>query len=339
MVKKNIVVPSSIPEMLSVQRWQSMPVPARPLSDVTVESCGKVIMTGEHAVMYGAKAVAAALVDKRMFVSVSFHDDIDSGVKVFLFEKDFTAECVSTIHKALELLRIKVERGMSVHIQSHIPLGAGLGASAALCVGVIRALAACYDITLSSERLMGLANILEERFHGSPSGLDVAAVCLFSVAPLISFAKREGKPHYVTLPSPRCFHFWLVDSTLRSSTKAMVERSGGYFSSSQCAQRVAAFDDCHDLFVKACRLQDHNLLAQSMTRSAELLSAIDVVGARLSQMMEKLLDLGVLAAKPTGSGGAGYVLVLLPSDPQQRQSVCEHIESHYPQSAHMELVI
>jgi mevalonate kinase len=133
------------------------------LQRATASAAGKVILLGEHVVVHGHPALVAG---------------IDRGVRVTIVPGPPAASAVqvepalaSAIALAARLLRLE-GRPFAVEIAGDLPVGMGLGSSAALAVALLRALAASAGETLRDDAAAARAHEIERLFHGTPSGVD-----------------------------------------------------------------------------------------------------------------------------------------------------------------------
>ena len=115
----------------------------------------------------------------------------------------------------------------SVSGESTLPLGAGLGSSAALAVGLLKGVTKLKGISLTTNELSQKANRLEKIFHGSPSGLDVAVVAHDS--PIVFEKSGETTTLKKLEYKKSSFNFVLIDSKSRASTKEMIAIASKYF--------------------------------------------------------------------------------------------------------------
>jgi mevalonate kinase len=191
-------------------------------------------------------------------------------------------------------------------------LGAGVGSSASLCVSVIRGLCQVCGISLTPAKLSALANRLERRFHGNPSGLDTAVVALEQA---ILFERgRDAEAITVNKPKnsslPWCFA--LLDTGVRSPTINMVKLAEPWFKQAG-ESAISRFNAITDSAVRSLRDGDTQLLAKALTECHELLELTGVVTDPVKKMIDLAHNHGALAAKVTGAGGGGCVLALLPA--------------------------
>ncbi len=195
---------------------------------------GKTILLGEHAAVYGFPAVAVPLHDIKISVSIAkpSPEKPQSWLQAWRFGGAGTVAMASDA-STLQRLQTCLLRGVEfvfgdslekfepqfLDVQTAIPLGAGMGGSAALSVALLRALLlAAEKRDVSQQRFVQAANHMDGAFHGLASGLDVAAV---SAAGPIVFQKGQASE---SLSVGREFWLVLVDSGFRSPTIDMVKR-------------------------------------------------------------------------------------------------------------------
>ena len=230
-----------------------------------------------------------------------------SGIRV-------SEHLLAVAYEALELLSLPVEP-LKIEGESSLWIGAGLGSSASLCVGLLRTLSRHYSVEVSDVQIASLANQLEARFHGKPSGLDAAVVALEKV---ICFSKQTGPIPLDDIASPAVhkktrtpLRFVLVDSKTRASTKQMVEIAAPYFAGRVGQQRVAHFDGLTDEMIQAFQKRQPEVMGAIMREAHRLLGEAGVVPLALQELVAKIEEAGCLAAKVTGAGGGGSILAML----------------------------
>ena len=288
----------------------------------SAESSGKVILCGDHGVVYGARSLGMPIVQLTMTTKVTSIQS--SHHEVVLGSTNLTRELEPSVVKACSLAGLDEKQKLLVEIHSQIPLGAGLGASAALCLNLLKALYAFQGKVQDVGLLALMANELEKRFHGSPSGLDVS---ILATKTLISFQK--GKPP-IPLARPKRFFFALVDSGLRSSTKMMCHMVSRVMAKeSKRASVVGSFNQAHDQMVEAIRTKSLAMILESLEVGAELMRELSVVGDAVEVTMDAIKAAGALACKPTGSGGGGFVVALLSDDPDRRKITCKSLRDQF----------
>ena len=144
---------------------------------------GKIILFGEHAVVYGQPALAVPVTQVQAEVRI---DRIfSSGIRINapniqLNEKlDALAPnhpLAATVRNTLHALEVDSLSNVTILIRSSIPVASGLGSGAAVSVAIIRALAKHLKKDLTNEQVSALAFETEKLYHGTPSGIDNTVV-------------------------------------------------------------------------------------------------------------------------------------------------------------------
>ena len=246
---------------------------------------GKLILCGEHAVVYGHPALAAA---------------IDLGVRVDLTPHDGPTHAPGADTRLTAALRVALpERGWRVSITSDLPVGRGMGSSAALSVALVRAAAAIEGHRPTAAEVYDRAFAIERVFHGNPSGLDHA---VSDRGGLIRY--RRGPPAELSSLPPPSWSFVVLDSGTAGDTKALV---------AGVASRRPAIDEDLDaigaLVADAeAALHDVERLGPILDRNHALLAAIGVSTPKLDALAAALREAGAAGAKLAGAGGGGVVL-------------------------------
>ncbi len=297
-------------------------VPLHPLSQplnlnqVSSQACGKAILVGEHAVVYGAAAIALPLPSRGLKISAQIKATGSTRAEKSVLIKGSNGAKVpkqveAVFEDAFRLLHFYPEE-LILQMEANLPMGAGLGGSASLCVAVLKILASAKGEVLSLKELARLANELEKRFHGNPSGLDTAVISYNSP---IYFSKGTGGQPLTLASAHSSFHFLCLDSGTRSATKSMIETAKPYFTCSlEGEARINAFDLISQRARQAIETGDTDGLAVLMNEAHQRLNEAGVSSSELNRLAQLCLEAGALAAKPTGAGGGGCLLVLLASE-------------------------
>lgn len=271
---------------------------------------GKWVLAGEHSVLRGGTAVA--LPHPEFGLTLEF---IPGGRGLAIVPVSATgviAELLGSIRDEWERTdRVFPSFDGTLQIASTIPIGAGLGSSAALCVAVTRWLSE--PLRIPAEEILDFATRLEHRFHGRSSGMDIAVIA--SGAP-VSFVMGGGpRPLGIrNLPN-----FTFHDTGLRSRTSDCVAK----------VEELRATDPARALRIDeamgaASRLAMEGLvrfdsgdspggleiLIQSLRQSQECFFSWGLVPPEAQELERKLRNEGALAVKLTGAGGGGICVAL-----------------------------
>tara|TARA_B100001094_G_C18109655_1_gene760406 strand:+ start:396 stop:1385 length:990 start_codon:yes stop_codon:yes gene_type:complete len=282
----------------------------------SASACGKAILIGEHAVLYGAKAIAMPLPELRMKMSIVPDLQSSGGISLKLAGNEVDSQIKAVVGDALKLLNIVTDR-VSIEGASSLPIGAGLGSSATLCIAILRLLNNSWGIGATPNELAIMANELEKRFHGNPSGLDASVVAFEK---FISFRKGETIKPLQSLNESDSWHFAIVDSGLRASTNIMIKKAKPWFTNKTFGeQRINHFDDLAIHAQKYLSNQNHHDLADIITETNKLLFESGIIPAKLDEIITVIKKLGIPAAKITGAGGGGSILCLLTANAHDQQ--------------------
>lgn len=270
----------------------------------------KLILIGEHAVVYGQPAIALPVNILKTTVTIS---QIRQGQYIenneFRRRLDLMGDEFEGVRQLiLRLLAHFNEENLqfSLEIDSNIPLGRGLGASAALATAITRAFYDFYEENLPEAVLMQYANFSENITHGRSSGIDVATVNSEKPLWFIKGETAQAFDHqlsgYLVIGDSGIHGFTsqaisIVSEQLserRQAAKAEIERLG------ELAQNS-----------KLC-LKENGMkaLGDIMTEAHEKLSSLGVSHPRLDNLVEVALANRALGAKLTGSGLGGVMVAL-----------------------------
>ena len=276
-------------------------------TQLTAFGPGKVILLGEHGVVYGHPALAAA---------------ISRGMRAWGIPSDATSlempEGVSPDHQAsLERAFARAAKKVgypkiSVHLESELPLSMGLGSSGALAVAVSRVLLeARTGQPAKAKDVEALALEMEKEFHGTPSGVDHTTSARGT---MVIF--KKGKATEVKAAKPVKVLVAMVGP--RQSTKltvgALRERQKRW-----PARYRKVFDHIGRLVLEgagAVRAGDLEALGDVMNMNHGLLSALGLSSPPIEEMVYRLRGLGALGAKLTGAGGDGGAVIGLFREPE-----------------------
>ncbi|MCC6375876.1 MAG: hydroxymethylglutaryl-CoA reductase, degradative [Microbacteriaceae bacterium] len=278
---------------------------------------GKIILLGEHSVVYGYHAIAAPLnlsiraevsrpTKKREFVISGWDSDpaAHNPAGAALATK-VAALIADRLGLANELARVEVF--------PELPRASGLGASAALAVSVIRALAQSYNLDLTNQQVSDLAYECEGLVHGSPSGID-NTVATFGET--ILFRRTANGNEITHLSTSRPIPVVVGLTGVRSLTAETVGRvHEGWKKNPQHYEAI--FKEIDGLVmtgVEAFRKGDLAVLGETMNLNHGLLNALQVSSPELEKLVDLARRSGALGAKLTGGGGGGAMIAIAHPD-------------------------
>ena len=300
---------------------------------------GKLILSGEHAVVYGNPALVMATnryvtttVEPQSAAQITFHFPDLKGACSLTFEKlkqvrdrlrnnyqrfmkndlkigEVLQEPIELAQFVLSLLLevagISSLEGMNVNIQSDIPMGCGMGSSAAAILGMLSALAQYLQISLSSELFFSLAHEAENLQHGHSSGLDLVS----SLRGGCLYVKKDT----ISPRIPTLLPLYLINTGQpKVTTGECVSAVAAYFNHTAIGSDFAAVTDAMD---NAFQMNNMSDVMAAIRENHKLLNTIGVVPAKEQQMIAEIERSGG-AAKISGAGAvagdsAGIVLIAI----------------------------
>lgn len=301
---------------------------------------GKVHLIGEHAIVYGKPALLAAI-NKRLTVILSLTDTQASHPEITLqtnaskevvrvplaaflqeegqlqIESEEVAYMLLALREACHYYSMRLTSGFSLTIDSAIPMGSGLGSSAAVAVGIVAALSIIFTGTLQKEIVTEIATAIERKRHPNASGADITVVCYGGI---VWCNKQEnGRILFKHIASHFSLdHFYLLQ------TGRPNENTG---------EMVAAVADLHQvnphivetflknqetltqIFLPVVSAQQPEDIINLISQSQKNLESIGVVSKHTHEIVTAIEKSGG-AAKISGAGGkkegSGMLLVYHP---------------------------
>jgi len=274
---------------------------------------GKVVILGEHAVVYGRHAIAAPV----PMTIKALVEDCDEGIHLLIprWGVEFQlAENPSERHSFERPAGVMLDelglsgRAMRIEVFPDVPRSMGLGGSAAMAVAIVRALDQHYRLGLSDEEVNRLAFEAEKLAHGNPSGIDNTLACYGK--PLVF---RSGNPPLVEPLNIKTPIPMVVGMTgyegLTAKTVGRV--NAAWQQDRKLYERI--FDQIDALVLRGVQaIQDEDLatLGELMNVCHGMLNALQVSTPELEQLVDIAREHGALGAKLTGGGGGGSIIAL-----------------------------
>jgi mevalonate kinase len=280
---------------------------------VTAFAPGKIILFGEHAVVYGRPAIAVPVsqVHAEATIEPASNDDVlvhaaDVGRQYKLDRAPADDPIAAIVRLACEHLNVPA-RGFRLYVHSTIPVARGLGSGAAVSVAVAHAVAGFFQKKLSREELSGLAFQVEKLHHGTPSGIDNTVIAFEQPVyfvrgePVQSF--RVARPFLVAIadtgvPAPTKVAVgdvrrgWEAD---RAHYDALFDKVGAIARSARTAIEGGRIDAIGTL----------------MDENHALLREMGVSSTEVEKLIEAALRAGALGAKLSGGGRGGNIIALV----------------------------
>jgi mevalonate kinase len=285
----------------------------------------KVILFGEHFVVYKNPAIVAAI-NKRIQVHAQVNDNsliniksADNSLSVpttsnevlvkardrslsFLYP---TLKCVKHVLSEKDNLKV----GINLDIDSQVPYGEGLGSSAALCVATVGALY-CLFSDRDRKQIYETAKIMEQNIHMNSSGVD----CYVSTfGGIVNYEPDKG---FSNIRTKKNFTLLIGTTGLKHSTGEVVSQIKHFKE-----KNSTLFRDLSSKAQMICKRAMNSMLEGNevelgnlLTENHKLLNALGVSHPMIEKLIERCLNNGAIGAKLTGAGRGGAVIALIPSD-------------------------
>lgn len=281
---------------------------------------GKVILFGEHAVVYGRPAIAAPVMQVRAKAIVIAEPKSPPG-QVRLIAPDIGLETTLAslpedhplavvILKAATATKLSSIPACSIQITSTIPIAGGMGSGAAVSVAILRAFSASVGHPLSEKEISDLVYETEMIYHGKPSGIDNTVI---TYAKPVYFVK--GKPiEFLSIKRP--FTLIIADTGIRSPTGIVVGDVHQAWENNP-DQFEKLFDAAGAIAVaarKAIKSGQVEALGSLMNENQALLLQMGVSSPELDALVETALSAGASGAKLSGAGRGGNMIALVAAE-------------------------
>lgn len=284
------------------------------LSLVKASAPGKIILFGEHAVVYNRPALAVPVT--QVHVDVEVLDSPRKGVFIHAPGIDLHAELnslpanhpiASVMLKVFKLCGISQTPDLEINILSTIPVASGLGSGAAVSVALIRALSSYLLHSLSDNEINEIAFEVEKLHHGTPSGIDNTVITYNKPVYFI-----KGQPMEI-FKVGRPFTIVIGDTGISALTKESV----GDVRSLWLRDTVNFenyFNEIAQIALIARRSIESGrpeLLGELMDQNHALLQNLTVSSSELDRLVEAARSAGALGAKLSGGGRGGNMIALV----------------------------
>ena len=286
---------------------------------------GKVILFGEHAVVYGRPAIAVPVNGVEARVTVRPGEQ-GSGIWLECCDLPATDRSKGGCHYPLreapagDPLRVAILLGLThlgiapslepdlvITISSTIPIARGLGSGAAVTTAIMRALAAYFNRPLSPEETSQLVYEVEKLFHGTPSGIDNTVIAYEQPVYFV-----RGEPVEL-LEVGKPFSMVIADTGVSSITRQVVGEVHQRWQLERT--RYEGLFDAIAAVVRAAREAilkgEWRALGPLMNENQALLEELDVSSPELDRLLTTARSAGALGAKLSGAGRGGFMIALV----------------------------
>jgi len=268
---------------------------------------GKIILFGEHAVVYGRHAVVSAV---NLRCRVEVRESNSFRIKSVLGESNLDFDrhpyVVQAVRRFMEVKKIP---GAEIEIESEIPIGSGLGSSGAVIVATLAALNAEFEGGMDKENIFRMAKQVEIDVQGRASGID-PFISTFGGSWLFPERKKVLMP----------FKFFVINFGSRSTAEMVKKVAKLRERHPEVMEKI--FDSIDAVSLEASEITSEDRLEELIAINQSLLRAIGVSNPEIDKTIAELERKG-LKAKITGAGGGGCIFGLYKGEKPEESFVVE----------------
>ena len=276
----------------------------------------KIILCGEHAVVYGYPAIAVPVPALRAVASVTQLESGESlrfnlkdlNQKITWYEKHYEP-VIAVTQRILDALG-KEPPSIEITVESTIPIASGLGSGAAVSTAIARALIAYFQQDVSRSTLNQIVYDIEKMHHGTPSGIDNTVVVYEQPVYFV----REHPIETLSLANP--LHLLIADTGISALTKESVGDVRKLYDAKP--DEITPILESIGTIVKNIRTAMHTgdivRTGQLMNVNHQLLSKLTVSSPLLDKLVDTAIDAGAYGAKLSGGGRGGNMIALVNDD-------------------------
>lgn len=270
---------------------------------------GKIILMGEHSVVYGQPAIALPFYATQVEITIEEAQENTLDSTYFCGKVSEAPAALQSIQELLSKLQNYFidSQGVHITIKSTIPPERGMGSSAAVAVALTRGYFDYHEVEISDAALLNFVNFSEKIAHGNPSGIDAAATSGSSPLYFIKGKTMDAFP--LNLDA----YLVVADTGIKGQTRAAVADVAKLMEQNQedISEIIATLGQLTDEAKDAIIANDSLLLGHVMTQAHHRLQQLTVSNDALDKLAEAALANGALGAKLTGGGRGGCLISLV----------------------------
>jgi len=283
-----------------------------------------VILFGEHFVVYNLLGIAGGIDNKTVAVAEASNEPglhvVDNRPAAPGYKEkkaEHFKESLEYIKKAMPQVDWAT-KGVKITLGGDLVAASGVGASAASCAAIARAVDELFGLGLDDDAINDIAYEGEKGYHGNPSGLDNTCS---TYGTLITFRRDPAGNQISKLELDEKVEMVMANTGVAADTKAVVAgvRERKDREPEKYEQVFEDYESVVEEALGALKAADWKRVGELMDRNQELLRAIEVSHPKLEELIQTAKSAGAYGAKITGGGAGGYMVALTPGKELQEK--------------------
>jgi mevalonate kinase len=283
----------------------------------------KLILIGEHAVVYGHPGIALPFLPLEVNIDVT--SSKEDGLTSTLYQGPMASlpvELLFISYLVNHLRGILTFGPLEMVITNTIPNSAGMGSSAAISGAIVEALYDFADVPLDSKLRFEHTQLAEKLVHGSASGID--AITTASTNGWYFMKGKDPEPLRIHLPA----FLVVANSGIKGSTKEAVSKVANLFTQNLAQGHLESIGLMSLLMKEAIEKKEIDDVARLINQTQFHLQELGVSHPSIDAMINDAIQLGALGAKLTG-GGLGGSMIALVNNRQIAEQIIHHFQQHH----------
>ncbi|ACV25153.1 mevalonate kinase [Methanocaldococcus fervens] len=283
-----------------------------------VKTPSKVILFGEHAVVYGYRAISMAI-DLTSTVEIKENsdkiilnlNDLNKSLKLNLKDLkeiepnnfgDFKY-CLCAIKETMDYLNIEPKKGFELNISSNIPISCGLGSSASITIGTIKAIGKFYNKPLKDDEIAKLGFSVEKKIQGKASVTDTSTITYKGILEIKNNKFRKIREDFEEFLKSCKFLIVYVEKRKKKTAELVNEVA-------KIENKDEIFKEIDKVIENALKTYNKEEFGKCMAKNHDLLKKLNISTPKIDKVVDIGNKLG-FGAKLTGAGGGGCVIILV----------------------------
>ncbi|MEY3431578.1 MAG: hypothetical protein RIS53_476 [Bacillota bacterium] len=288
-------------------------------------SHAKLILIGEHSVVYGYPGISIPFLPLKAKVKVTISDEDSLSSTLFKGALNVVPQELLFMKFLVDELRTSLHFGpVHIEIENQIPNSAGMGSSAAISGAIVQALYDVANTTLTPALRFEKTQLAEKLVHGSASGID--ALTTASNHAWYFIKGKEPEPLTISIPA----YLVVANTGVKGSTKEAVGKVAKLYAQNLAQAHLESLGLMAILVRESIEKGSVEEIAKYMNQAHYHLQELEVSHPKLNSMVDAAIRFGALGAKLTG-GGLGGSMIALFDNRSLAEKLIKHFQTNFTQ--------